>query len=173
MTTNDWKQLRDLVEELDEEAGLTEEEYEAAEEDSGVAWSVRDLLEGEGHLPPGEARIVAKHGQVDLSGEVSWLQGMPEAEEAILKMPGVSSVTNHLSVRRYDSVKDLRSKVVEAIEGRAHRIASRIKVERQGGVVTLRGVASSTQYKDLAGQVAACAPGVERVENLIEVDPAT
>jgi osmotically-inducible protein OsmY len=117
MTKNDWKQLRALVEELDEEAGLT--------------------------------------------------------EEAILKMPGVSSVTNHLSVRRSDSVKDLRSKVVEAIEGRAHRIASRIKVERQGGVVTLRGVASSAQYKDLAGRVAACAPGVETVENLIEVDPGT
>jgi osmotically-inducible protein OsmY len=171
MTNTEWKQLRDLVEELDKDAGWTEERNAAAQENSDVASSVRDFLERKEHVPPGEAHIVSKNGQVELSGEVSWLRRFPEAEEAILQLPGVSSVTNHLSVRPYESANDLKSRVVEALEGRAHRIASRIRIERNGGVVTLRGVASSAKYRDLAGQVAACAPGVERVENLIEVDP--
>jgi osmotically-inducible protein OsmY len=170
MTKTEWKQLRSLVEELDRESGWTEEQHAAAQENSEVASSVRDLLEGKGHVPPREAQVVSKNGQVDLSGEVSWLRRMPEAEESILRLPGVSRVTNHLSVRPYKSANDLKSRVVEALEGRAHRIASRIGIERHDGVVTLRGIASSAQYRDLAGQVAACAPGVKRVENLIVVD---
>ena len=163
-------QIKRLVVELDEEAGWTQEQSEATQENTRVATSVREFLEGKGHIPGHEAHVVSRGGQVDLSGEVAWIRRMPEAEEAILRLPGVTGVTNRLSVRPYESASDLKSRVVGALEGRAHRVASRIRIERQGGVVTLRGIASSAQYRDLAGQVAACAPGVKVVENLIEVE---
>ena len=166
-------QLKNLVEELDEETGWAEELSGASQENSLIALSVLEFLEKRGHVPPHEAHVVSKGGQVDLNGEVSWLRRMPEAEEEILRLPGVSKVTNRMSVRPYESATDLKSRMVAAIEGRAHRMASRIRIERKKGVVTLRGTASSAQYRELAGQVAACAPGVERVENLIDVESPT
>ena len=96
MTNTEWTQLRDLVDELDGEFGLGEEQSAAAQENSKVASSVTDFLEREGHVPPHEAHVVSKSGHVDLFGEASWLRRMPEAEEAILRLPGVSSVTNRL-----------------------------------------------------------------------------
>lgn len=170
MTNTEWTQIKRLVVELDEEAGWTEEQSAAAQENSRVATSVREFLERKGHIPRHEAHVVSRGGKVDLSGEVSWIRRMPEAEEAILRLPGVTDVNNRLSVRPYESASDLKSRVVEALGGRAHRIAGRIRIERQDGIVTLRGTASSAQYRELAGQVAACAPGVKRVENLIEVE---
>jgi osmotically-inducible protein OsmY len=171
MIDAEWKQLRDLIEELDRESGWAEEQSKMAEENARTASSVKELLEKKGHIPPQEAHVVSRQGQVTLSGEVSWLRGMSQAECAILRLPGVSGLTNRLTVRPCDSANDLKDRVVEALESRAHRIASRIRVERHDGVVTLRGNPSSVQYRDLAGQVAACAPGVKRVENLIDVNP--
>ena len=74
------------------------------------------------------------------------------------------------SVRPYESETDLKSRVVTALGGRAQRIANRIKIERHDGIVTLRGTVSSAKYREMAGQVAGCAPGVKRVENLLEVE---
>ena len=173
MTDSEWMQIKRLVVELDEEAGWAEEQSAAAQENSNVATSVREFLERKGHIPRHEAHVVSRGGRVDLSGEVAWIRRMPEAEEAILRLPGVTDVTDHLTVRPYESELDMKSRVVGALEARAHRVASRIRIERQDGVVTLRGIASSAQYRDLAGQVAACAPGVKRVENQIKVEAST
>jgi len=173
MTDREWKQLKELVVELDEESGLTEEQSAVAQENRRVASAVRELLERGGHAPVREVHVVAKNGQVDLFGEVSWLRWVPEAEEAILTLPGVLSVTNRLSVRPCGSATDLKTRVVDAIEGRAHRIASRITIERHEGTATLRGTVSSAGYRELAGQVATCAPGVKRVKNMIEVETST
>lgn len=169
MTRREKELFLDLLEEKDEESGWTEEQSTAAQESGNVASSVRELLERNGHIPLREGHVVSRNGRVDLSGEVAWLRRMPEAVEAILQLPGVSSVTNGLCVRSYEPATDLKSRVVAALGGRAHRIANRIRIERRDGVVTLRGTVSSAQYKKLAGQVATCAPGVKRVENLLDV----
>lgn len=173
ITNTEWRRLKDLVEGIGKNSGWIEGQSRDAEEDRIAASSVREFLERKGHVPRHGVQVAFEDGQVILTGEVSWLQRMPEAEEGILRMPDVSRVTNRLTVRPYESANDLKSRIVEALESRAHLIASRIRIERKDGIVTLRGTASSAQYRDLAGQVAACAPGVSRVENLIEVQPSS
>lgn len=171
ITNTEWRRLRDLFEGIGKDSGWIEEQSGETEKDRTIASSVREFLEQNGHVPPHGVHVVSEGGQVTLIGEVSWLHRMPEAEEGILRMPDVSKLTNHLKVRPYESANDLKSRIVEALQSRAHLIASRIRIERKDGIVTLQGTASSAQYRDLAGQVAACAPGVSRVENLIEVQP--
>jgi osmotically-inducible protein OsmY len=95
---------------------------------------------------------------------------MAEAEQALLKLPGVSGVANRLRVRPFESEEELKSRVIDALVARAHSVANRITVGRRNGVVTLRGTLSSPLYKEVAGEVAKGAVGESKVEDSLTVE---
>lgn len=173
MTAKERESVSEFIEDLDKEHGLDEEEVAAAQRNSRVASAVKEYLEGEGHVPGHEVHVVSRNGQVELSGEVSWLLGMPEAEKAVLRVPGVSGITNHLSVRPFESEVDLKARVVDALVARAHSVANRITVGRRDGIVTLSGTLSSPLYKEVASEVAKGAAGESKVDDRLTVEYST
>jgi osmotically-inducible protein OsmY len=173
MTTEERKVISEFTGELDKEHGLDEKEIAAAQENSRVASAIRELLEREGHVPAHEAHVISRNGRVEISGEVSWLLRMPDAEKAILGVPGVSGLTNLLSVRSFESESDLKARIVDALVARAHSVGNRIAVERRNRRVTLSGTLSSPLYREVASEVAKGATGEGGVDDMLTVGFST
>jgi hyperosmotically inducible protein len=121
------------------------------------------------------------HGEVTLHGTVASESDRKKAEEAVIGVSGVRSVSNLLSVGAPPpavegkrpvarSDEEIRAAVEDALASEASLEGSDVKVgDVKNGVVTLRGKAESVSDHLRAVQVASRVPGVQRVRSS-EVD---
>jgi osmotically-inducible protein OsmY len=141
-----------------------------ARADDEIAADVARALRLRSTLPE-SVQAAVHHGHVTLTGSVPWLFHRVVAEVAVRHISGVAGVVNHIQVVPVASYRDVRHRITEALHRIADVSAAHVNVAVKGGTVTLTGQARTWAQRDAAERAAIHAPGIDRVDNLIEVAP--
>lgn len=139
--------------------------------DSEIAKAVLAALRWHSWVPEERVRVEVEHGWVTLSGEVDWRYQATSAEQCIRPLVGVRGLTNNISIKAGVSEKDISAEIAAALTRQAQREAGQIKIEVDGGVVTLKGEVHSLPEHDAALGAAWATRGVSRVVDKLEVAP--
>ncbi|MGD0676332.1 MAG: BON domain-containing protein [Polyangiaceae bacterium] len=122
-------------------------------------------------VPANRIKLHARDGWILLEGDVDWQYQKDAAERAVQYLPGVVGVRNTVAVKPSAAPTEIKDKIEEALRRRAESDARRVDVEVSGGEVVLRGTVRSWAERREAERAAWAAPGVYRVEDLIQVSP--
>ena len=143
-----------------------------ARSDTEIAHAVRLALEWYAFVPDERITSTVSMGIVTLEGPVDTWAQRADAERAVRGLSGVRGVINQLSVRtkQIDATR-IKNDIEEALERQAEREARRISVTVREGTVTLTGRIRSWAERNAVDRVAGFAPGVQRVDDRLIVDP--
>ena len=151
--------VNDVEVELSTEDRRTDEDIARAASDA-LEWHI--LLPK--HLP-----VVVDDGWVTLTGKVHWQFQKIAAEETVMRLTGVTGVTNHITVEPQVSPSNVNIKIEADLQSRAALDAGGIHVKNEDGKVTLEGTVGTWAEKKAAEEAAWSAPGVTQVDNKISV----
>ncbi len=141
--------------------------------DTEIAAAVRDALEWNVLVPHRAIRSTVSDGEVVLEGEVEYLTQRDDAEKAIRHLAGVRFVTNRIVVKAPRGVRstDVESAIHDALERRAARESSRIRVDANDGAVTLSGTCRTWGDKKAVVGAARGTAGVRTVQDELRIEP--
>lgn len=144
---------------------------EAEKTDEDIATAAVQALKWNVLVPSSKIKVIVNKGWLTLEGEVRWQFQREAAEDAVRTLDGVKGITNLIKVRPRVSPSAVRARIEDALRRSSEIDAQRISVEVTGERVTLRGTVRSFAEKKEAERQAWSAPGVERVVNLLNVEP--
>lgn len=145
----------------------------AAKMDSRIESAARQSYVFKTYLKNDDINIQSKKGAVTLTGTVKEYFHKSLAQETVAGLPGVKSVDNRLEIKDAPPTANsdawLRDKVKVTLS--FHRSVSAIttEVDVKDGVVTLRGVATSQEQKELTAEYARDVEGIKNVNNEMTV----
>ena len=120
-------------------------------------------------LVPDGVDATVKDSVVTLTGKVDYRSQRDEAEAAVRNLKGVTDIHDEVKIRNAAMADDLSHQIEKAYKRAAKIDAHHVKVEAVDGTVTLSGTVESSAERDAALDAAWAAPGVENVEDQIEV----
>jgi len=141
---------------------------DSARTDADIARAAENALEWNVSVPDG-IKVTVEDGFVTLEGQVDWQYQKWAAGDAVNYLLGVKGLTNLITVNPTVAPTDVKAKIEAAIKRNAILDAQEIKVQADGGKVTLTGNVSSWAERDEAETAAWSAPGVNEVKDLIAV----
>jgi osmotically-inducible protein OsmY len=137
--------------------------------DADIAEAAENALKWDVLVPQDRIKVTVQKGFLTLEGEVDWQFQRSAAERAVLNLTGVKGVSNQITVKPSVAPTDIKERIEAALKRNAILDAQQIKVQADGGKVTLTGTVSSWAEFDEAEDAAWGAPGVCDVKNLITV----
>jgi osmotically-inducible protein OsmY len=115
-------------------------------------------------------RVTVADGQVKLEGDVEWEYQRGRAEEVVQSIKGVRGIENEIVVKPQILSVEIKRKIEEAFKRIAEIHSDGITVETaDNGTVILTGCVGSWAEMEEAERTARSEPGVNSVENRIEL----
>lgn len=139
--------------------------------DSEIAQAALANLRWHALVPDELIKVEVEDGWVTLTGQVDSRFQLTSAEHGIRSLIGVRGLSNKITVKPRANEMDISAEITAALTRQAQREASHIKVEVDGGVVTLAGKVHSLAEHDAAIGSAWAARGVTRVVDRLDVQP--
>jgi len=137
--------------------------------DADIVRQALDELNSHVFIPCDRIKVGVSKGWVTLEGKVRWHFQRRLAESAVKSVDGVRGLTNNIQLLTTTKRGDIKRDIEEALKRSAEVEARRITVEVEGGTVRLYGSVRSWLGKEAAEETAYSAPGVDTVENFIQV----
>jgi len=137
--------------------------------DTEIAEACINALRWDSSVPDDKIKVKVENGTVSMEGTVEWGYQRLAAKNALVKLTGVKGVNNMIVVKQKPSSIDIKQRIRESFITTAGHEADNIRLEVLGSKVTLRGSVKSHYEKEEAENTAWATPGVNEVENKIEV----
>jgi osmotically-inducible protein OsmY len=137
--------------------------------DAEIAEACVNALRWDSSVPDDKIKVKVENGTVSMEGTVEWGYQRLAAKNALVKLTGVKGVNNMIVVKQKPSSIDIKQRIRESFITTAGHEADNIRLEVLGSKVTLRGSVKSHYEKEEAENTAWATPGVNEVENKIEV----
>lgn len=137
--------------------------------DTEIAEACVNALRWDSSVPDDKIKVRVENGTVSIDGTVEWGYQRLAAKNAIMKLMGVKGVNNLIVVKQKPSSIDIKQRIRQSFITTAGHEADNIRLEVLGSKVVLRGSVKSHYEKEEAENTAWATPGVNEVENKIEV----
>lgn len=137
--------------------------------DTEIAEACVNALRWDSSVPDDKIKIKVENGTVSMEGTVEWGYQRLAAKNALVKLTGVKGVNNMIVVKQKPSSIDIKQRIRDSFITTAGHEADNIRLEVLGSKVVLRGSVKSHYEKEEAENTAWATPGVNEVENKIEV----
>ena len=139
--------------------------------DSEIAEAVESALHWNSSINNDQVKILVNDGLVYLDGAVDWEYQRKLVQRSVENLIGVRGIVNNISINpKPFRTKDIKESITDVFKRNAIVDASSIVIETAGSSVTLRGTVRSWAEKKEAEKVVWAFPGVQMVDNQIEVD---
>ena len=120
-------------------------------------------------LLPETIQVSVEDANVTLHGTVAHHYQKRDAQEALSRLVGVRSITNHIEVRPGFEPRDVALKIEARFRKDAAFDADKVLVEARDGNIKLSGEVRSLAERDGALSVAWSVPGVYNVEDCLTI----
>lgn len=137
--------------------------------DTDIAQAVQQALRWN-TLAPDQVHAVVDKGWVTLRGEVDWDHQRRSIELALRPLMGIVGLSNDITLKPAVTPDDLHARIAAAVLRQTERELQRLKIEVEGGTVTLRGTVHSWHEREAAQGIAWSSPGVRAVRNELRID---
>ena len=140
--------------------------------DADIAEAVRHALEWDAQIPHDRIQVAVSNGWVAMHGTVGRQRDRENVERLARRLEGVRGVYNLVAVEpAAELAEDVRDRIEDALRRRAQRAAAAIEVQLRGGTVSLSGRLHTWAEKQAVLGALTQAPGVQRVDDRLSIDP--
>lgn len=138
--------------------------------DTEIAQAVMNALKWHSAVQEDKIKVKVENGWVTLEGEVEWEFQKSAARTMVENLTGVVGIINNIKIQPSVVATDVKRKINAAFHRSATVDSEKINLEVAGSKVILKGKVRSYAEKKDAENAAWLAPGVDRVENKLEID---
>lgn len=137
--------------------------------DTDIAAAVVNALKWHSSVQENRIKVSVENGWVTVEGDVDWVFERDAVKHAIENLVGVIGVSNLITIVPKVTSNDVKTKIMAAFHRNATIDANNITIETIGNRVVLRGSVRSFAEKQDAELAACKAPGINNVDNQLEV----
>lgn len=138
--------------------------------DTEIAEAALTALKWHSAMQENKIKISVENGWVTLEGDVDWEFQRNSAKYMVENLIGVIGITNNIKIKTVVATTDVKRKIASAFHRSATIDSEKINITLEGTKVILSGKVRSFAEKKDAENAAWLAPGVNSIENKLEID---